>query len=178
MKFYEVSIKQLFKFTIFEFLMFLYKLLIFPPLRKKFLLICGAKIGKKTIIHETSFFNLYRIGFEGLSIGNKCFIGNECMFDLADKIKIKDSVTLAERVLILTHINTGYKDHPLQKHFPKYSKPVIIEKGSFIGAGAIILAGVTIEENCLIAAGSVVIKNVPKNTVVGGNPAKIIKEIK
>ena len=178
MKFYEVSLKQLFKFTVFEFLMVFYKFLIYPPLKKKFLLILGAKIGKKTIIHETSFFNLYRLGFNGLKIGNKCFIGNECMFDLADKITLEDNVTLAERVIILTHMNVGYKDHPLQKNFPKASKPVLIKEGSFIGTGTIILSGVKIGKNSLIAAGSVVIKDVQDNTVVGGNPAKLIKEIK
>lgn len=178
MKFYEISIKKLFKFAIFEFLIVIYKFLIYSPLRKIFLVTFGAKIGKKTIIHNTSFFNLYRFGFKGLKIGNKCFIGNECMFDLANKIVLEDNVTLAERVVILTHMNVGYKDHPLQKHFPKVSKSVLIKKGSFIGTGAIILAGVKIGKNSLIAAGSIVTKDVQNNTVIGGNPARLIKKIK
>jgi maltose O-acetyltransferase len=137
----------------------------------------GAEIGKGTIIHETSFFNLYRLGFRGLKIGKKCFIGNECMLDLADKIILKDNVTLAERVIILTHMNVGYLDHSLQKHFPKFSKPVLIEEDSFIGTGSIILPGLKIGKNSLIAAGSIVIKDVPRNVVVGGNPAKILKKL-
>jgi acetyltransferase-like isoleucine patch superfamily enzyme len=52
-----------------------------------------------------------------------------------------------------------------------------IKKNAWIGAGAIILQGVTIGENSIIAAGAVVSTNVPDNTIVGGIPAKVIKEI-
>jgi len=173
----EISITKLIKFVTFEFFMFFYNLLICPPLRKIFLKIFGARVGKNTIIHNTSFFNLYRKGFSGLKIGKKCFIGNECLFDLADALVIGDNVTLAERVIILTHLNVGYKNHPLQKHFPKFSKPVVIKEGSFIGAGSIILPGVTIGKNSLVGAGSVVTKDIPNCCVVAGNPAKLIRRL-
>jgi acetyltransferase-like isoleucine patch superfamily enzyme len=57
------------------------------------------------------------------------------------------------------------------------AKPVIIEDNVFIGACAIILKGVTIGKNSIIGAGSVVVSNVPKNVIVAGNPAKVIKVI-
>jgi len=173
----EVSLSRLIKFAVFEPLMILYKLLPYPPLRKLFIVIFGAKVGKETIIHNTSFFNLYRKGFRGMTIGNKCFIGNECMFDLADRITLEDNVTLAERVIILTHMNVGYKDHPLQKHFSKFSKPVIIKEGSFIGAGTIILPGISIGRKSLVAAGSLVNQDVDDNSLFAGNPAKFIRNI-
>lgn len=55
------------------------------------------------------------------------------------------------------------------------TKKITIQKGVFIGVRAIIMPGVTIEENAIVGAGSIVTKNVEKNTIVGGNPAKFIK---
>jgi len=57
------------------------------------------------------------------------------------------------------------------------SKPILVRKNAFIGAGVIILKGVTIGENSIIAAGSVVSKSVPSNEVWGGNPAKFIRKL-
>ena len=56
-------------------------------------------------------------------------------------------------------------------------KPVLIKKNAWIGAKATILPGVTVGENAVVAAGAVVTKDVPANTVVAGMPAKIIKKI-
>ena len=171
----EIGIVKVLKFISFSILMFICKLMIFPPMRKIFLIILGVRIGRNTVINEIRFINLYRKGFKGLIIGNNCFIGDEVMLDLADSIIIEDDVTIAIRTTILTHLNVGYRDHPLQKNFPAYSKPVIIKKGSFIGAGVLLLPGITIEERAFVAAGSVVVDNVKSRTVVAGNPAKLIK---
>ena len=61
--------------------------------------------------------------------------------------------------------------------YQHYSKPIIIKDGVWIAAGAIILPGITIEENSVIAAGAIVTKDVPANTIVAGNPARKIKMI-
>jgi acetyltransferase-like isoleucine patch superfamily enzyme len=173
----EISIITLGKFILLELLMLLYKLLVFPPLRTIFLRLCGAQIGKNCIIHNVSFFNQYRKGFAGLEIKDNCFIGNECLFDLANRVIMEENVTLAERVIVLTHMNVGYKDHPLQKNFPALTKETKIREGAFIGAGSIILAGITIGKNSFVAAGSVVTRPVPEKTVVGGNPAKVLRKL-
>ena len=60
----------------------------------------------------------------GLTVGEDCFLGDECLFDLAEAITLGRQVTLAERVLVLTHMNVGYADHPLQPHFPPIARPV------------------------------------------------------
>ena len=52
----------------------------------------------------------------------------------------------------------------------------MIEDGAWIGAGAIILAGVTVGKNAVVAAGSVVVKDVPPGAIVGGNPAKMLRQ--
>ena len=81
-------------------------------------------------------------------------------------------MTLAERVLVLTHRNVGYADHPLQAAFPAEAAPVRFEGGCFVGARATILAGVTIGREAFVAAGSVVTDDVPPRTLVGGVPAR------
>ena len=60
---------------------------------------------------------------------------------------------------------------------PEVVKPIVIEDDVWIGCRAIALPGVIIGKNSVVAAGSVVTKNVPPNTMVGGNPAKLIKNI-
>ena len=171
----EIGIRKAFKFGFISILMILYKMIIFPQPRILYLRMLGAKIGRDVIIHDVRFFNYYRTGFKGVKIGNCCFIGDESLIDLADQISMADYVTIAERVTILTHTNVGYKDHPLQKYFPSFSKPVIFEYGSFIGANVTILPGVKIGKCAFIAAGSVVTEDIPEFGLAAGIPAKVIR---
>lgn len=145
--------------------------------RKLFLVILGAKIAKESIIMDVKFFNWHHAGLGSLKIGKDCFIGDDTLIDLYDKVTLQDQVTIAQRVTILTHINVGYKDHPLQKFFPKESRPVIFKKCTVIGAGSVILPGVIIGSESFVAAGSVVAKDVPPKTLVAGIPAKVVRKI-
>jgi len=148
--FNEIGINKAFRFGIYTLLMEFYKLLIFPQLRTPFLRIIGASIGRNVIIHPVSFFNYYRYGFPGLTIGDNCFIGNDCMIDLAERVTFEQDVTLAERVTIITHQNVGYQSHPLQRNFPAEAKPITIKSGSFIGASATVLPGVEVARSRLL----------------------------
>lgn len=174
----EIGFKILIKFCLFSLVQVLYGLLIIPPLRKFFLIFYGSKIGNDSILMSVKFFNWHYGGPGVLKIGSECFIGDETLIDLYDRVVLEDKVTIAQRVTILTHQNVGYKDHPLQKYFPKFSKPVTFKKGSVVGAGSIILSGVEIGKESFVAAGSVVTKSVQARTLVGGVPAKFIREIK
>jgi len=171
---------RFFLYTLYEVLVHrvIVHILFFPQVRKFSLQLVGAIIGKDTIIMDVKFFNWHHKGPSGLTVGNKCFLGDQTLIDLYSSVTLEDSVTLAQRVLVLTHTNVGYSDHPLQKYFPKSARPVIIKKGSFIGAGSIVLPGVTIGERSFIAAGSVVTSNVPKESVYAGVPARLIRKIK
>lgn len=153
-------------------------LLFFPLARNFYLSLLGAEIGKDTIIMNVKFFNWHRTGLKGLSIASQCFIGDETLIDLYDQVIFEDHVTLAPRVNILTHLNVGYRDHPLQKYFPKTSKPVVFKRGCVVGAASTVLPGVTIGEEAFVAAGSVVTGDVPPKTLVAGVPAKIVRRLK
>jgi acetyltransferase-like isoleucine patch superfamily enzyme len=173
----EIGLARAVKFGFLTIFYLLYKVMIFPQLRVVFLRFLGAKIGRNVIIHNVEFFNLYRGSFAALEIGDNCFLGNQTLIDLATRVKLEMNVTLAERVSVLTHMNVGYSDHPLQKYFPAHSKPVLIREGCFIGACATILAGVEIGRCSFVGAGSVVTEDIPPWTLVAGVPARVIRQL-
>jgi acetyltransferase-like isoleucine patch superfamily enzyme len=154
-----------------------YRLALFPQLRAVWLRLLGARIGKHVVLHDVRFFNLYRRGLAGLAVGDDCFVGDECLLDLAEAVILETQVTLAERVLVLTHSNVGYRDHPLQRHFPAMAAPVTIAAGSFVGAGVTILPGIHVGPRAFVAAGSVVLEDVPPDTLVAGVPARRIRQL-
>lgn len=106
-------------------------------------------------------------------IGKDVFINHGCSFLDLGGITIEDHVLIGPQVKLVT------ENHPLDPKLRRgmLAKPILIKKNAWIGAGAIVLPGVTIGENSVVAAGAVVSKDVPDNTVVGGIPAKILKTI-
>jgi len=173
----QIGLGGALRFGWFALAMLPYRVLPFPQLRAPYLRLLGARIGRRTILHDVRFFNLYRRGLPGLCIGNECFVGDECLFDLAEGIRIEDQATLAERVVVLTHMNVGYNDHPLQRHFPAVTSPVTIGRGAFVGACVTILGGVSIGAESFVAAGSVVVESVAPRTLVAGVPARPVRSI-
>jgi maltose O-acetyltransferase len=173
----EIGWARAARFGFFTAAMIPYRLLPVPQLRAPWLRLLGARIGRRTILHDVRFFNLYRRGLAGLEIGEECFIGDECLLDLAEGIRLERQVTLAERVLVLTHTNVGYHDHPLQARFPASAAPVVIEPGSFVGANTTILPGVRIGPRAFVAAGSVVTADVPADTLAAGVPARAVRQL-
>ena len=89
-------------------------------------------------------------------------------------------ITIEDDVLIGPKVNLITENHPVEPANRKVLvvKPIVIKRNAWISAGATILPGVTVGENAVVAAGAVVTKDVPANTVVGGIPAKVIKTIK
>lgn len=173
----EIGWAKALRFGLATLAMLPYRLLLVPQLRAPYLRLLGARVGPRSILHDVRFFNLYRRGLAGLSIGAECFVGDECLLDLAEGIELGPQVTLAERVLILTHQNVGYADHPLQRHFPALAAPVRIGAGAFLGANVTVLAGVTVGERACVAAGAVVTHDVPPATLVAGVPARVVREL-
>jgi acetyltransferase-like isoleucine patch superfamily enzyme len=173
----EIGWRRALRFGFFSLALVPYRFLLFPQLRAPWLRLLGARIGRRAVVHDVHFFNLYRRGLGGLVVGADCFLGDECLLDLAEGIRLEDQVTLAERVLILTHANVGYADHPLQRHFPASAAPVVLERGCFVGAAATILPGLTIGRESFVAAGSVVTRDVAPRTLVAGVPARRVRDL-
>ncbi|AYN02456.1 sugar O-acetyltransferase [Chryseobacterium sp. 3008163] len=108
-----------------------------------------------------------------ITIGKNVFINFDCTFLALGGIIIENDVLIGPKVSLIT------ENHPLNPKDRKglICKSILIKKNAWIGANATILPGVTIGENAIVAAGAVVSKDVPDNTVVGGIPAKFIKTI-
>lgn len=148
-----------------------------PPVRVVLLRLAGATVGKDTVIMNVQFTNLHHYGFRRLRIGDKCFLGDEVSLDVRGGIELADEVTLSGRVTVVTHINVGYDDHPLQRIYPTREASVVVKPAAYVGTGAIILPGVTIGKKSVVGAGAVVTKSVPDSVMVAGVPAKLIKRI-
>jgi acetyltransferase-like isoleucine patch superfamily enzyme len=173
----EIGWARAARFGFFTAAMLPYRLLLVPQLRAPWLRLLGARIGRGAILHDVRFFNLYRRGLAGLEVGEDCFVGDECLLDLAEAIRLERQVTLAERVLVLTHTNVGYHDHPLQGLFPPSALPVVVEQGSFVGASVTLLPGVRVGARSFVAAGAVVTADVPPATLVAGVPARPVRRL-
>jgi acetyltransferase-like isoleucine patch superfamily enzyme len=124
----------------------------------------------------------YRASLErlrGVKIGKHVFIGGGCILDRArpNLITIEDYVSLAGNVSILTHSNPTKPLREILGKSADIKKPVIIKRGAWIAINCVILPGVTVGENSIVASGAVVTKDVPPYTMVGGVPAKFIKKI-
>jgi acetyltransferase-like isoleucine patch superfamily enzyme len=107
-------------------------------------------------------------------IGKKVLIG--CGAKLTGPITMGDSILLAQNV-VMSGLNHDFEDVTKPVVDQGFSvRPIVVEDGVWIGAGAVITAGVRIGKNSVVGAGSVVTKDVPPFTVVVGNPAKIVKQ--
>jgi acetyltransferase-like isoleucine patch superfamily enzyme len=119
---------------------------------------------------------LYRL--MGVRIGTDVYMGFDIELEtnFPELVSIGDHVTISHRCIITAHMGSP-SDTPVKRFIPMGAKPVVIEDGAWICIGAIILPGVTIGENAVVAAGAVVSRDVPANTMVAGIPARHIKRL-
>ena len=149
---------------------------IVPTLRR-----FGATIGYGTYAKGPLFIdNVYTDknsagDFHPLQTGVECYLGKNVLLDLAAPIHLGDEVLVSAGSMILTHQDCG--NRRMAGFYPRKVGPVTIGNGCWIGAGAIILSGVTLGECAVVAAGAVVIRDVPAFTVVGGVPASIVRQL-
>lgn len=116
----------------------------------------------------------YTAGGDEIRIGRNVFINQNCTFYDLGGIDIADDVMFGPNVNILT---TSHALEPSKRRTVTIGKPIVIKRNVWIATGSIIIGGVTIGENSVVAAGSVITKNVPPNMLVGGNPARVIRSI-
>jgi acetyltransferase-like isoleucine patch superfamily enzyme len=148
-----------------------------------------VKLGQGVKIAE--FVNLYgctveegsRIGTfveiqKNASVGKNCKIQSHTF--ICEGVTLEDNVFIGHSV---TFINDKYPratnaGGELQSEADWKVEPTVVQKGASIGSGSTILGNITIGENAIVGAGSLVTRNVPANTIVAGNPAKILRKIK
>ena len=127
----------------------------------------GITLPKTSSIHwRTRFF-----APAGLTIGENCIIGNDGFFDARDGITLGACVNIAAEVRIYT------REHDIDDpDFAECGGPVVIEDYAYIGTRVTILPGVRIGYGAVVASGAVVTKDVPPFMLVGGVPARVIRE--
>lgn len=148
-------------------------------------IILNCKIGKNTKIWN--FVNLY-----GCKIGKNSTVGSFVEIQknvvIGNKVKIGSHSFICEGVTIEDEVFIGHHAVFINDKYPKSTNDsgqlksdsgwnllkTLVKKGASIGSNVTIMGGITIGENALIGAGSLVTKNVPRNVVVAGNPTKVI----
>lgn len=120
---------------------------------------------------------------KNIIVGKNCFINYNCTFLDVSLIRLEDNVFIGADVCLATPNHPLVAKERILSKYPdgeyvlEYSKPITIKENVWICSKALICGGVTIGENSVVAAGSVVTKDVPPNCLVGGVPAKVIREI-
>ena len=138
-------------------------------IRERLSEIIGTPLDKSTTVFAPFHTNFGQF----IQIGKNVFINHACSFLDMGGITLEDQVLLGPKVNLIT------ENHPVDPADRRtlICKPIVIKRNAWIGAAATILPGVTIGENAIVAAGAVVSRDVPANTVVGGVPAQFIKTI-
>lgn len=135
----------------------------------------GFEFGNNVVI---SYRGVKKIGEAKIVCSDNVNINAECMFIAYKNVTIGKNSTLAYRVIITTSANPNAPYNELSKIYPPVHKEVNIGDNVWIGAGAIILPGISIGNGSVVAAGSVVTNDIPDNVMVAGAPAQIKKHLK
>jgi putative colanic acid biosynthesis acetyltransferase WcaF len=127
----------------------------------------GARVGKGVVIHPG-----VNIKFPWkLRIGDHSWIGQRAWLDNLDQLTIGSNVVISQGAMIIQ----GSHDYK-KVDYPTYSRPVVLEDGSWVGAGAIVTLGVTLHSHAVLAVGSVATKNLDAHMIYQGNPAVVVRE--
>ena len=141
----------------------------------------SKNIGRDTIIWQNVVVLPGAVIGEGCNINAHCFIENDVI--IGDNVTIKcgvylwDGISIGNEVFIgpnVTFINDKY---PRSKQYPQEYQKTKIADGASLGAGSVILGGITIGKHAMIGAGSIVTKNVPSGELWFGNPARFIRRL-
>ncbi|HZC22290.1 MAG TPA: acyltransferase [Candidatus Binatia bacterium] len=137
----------------------------------KFINLYGCEVGDETKIG--AFVEIQK----NATVGKRCKISSHTF--ICEGVAIEDNVFIGHGV---TFINDSYPrattaDGSLQTESDWKVERTVIKKGASVGSGSTILANITVGENAIIGAGSVVTKDVPPNSIVAGNPAKLLRYI-
>lgn len=129
----------------------------------------GLDIGRARVSPSVWF------GSSNMSIGDGSFINREVMFNTSERIEIGSNVDIGMRCLFVT--STHKLGGPERRAGAQQKGKILVGNGSWIGAGVTILPGVSLGSGCVVAAGAVVANSFPENSLIGGIPAKLIRQL-
>lgn len=118
-----------------------------------------------------------------IHVGKECFVNYNCTFLDVSPITLGDGVWIGANVTLATPNHPFLPEERLNAEYPdgyhdlEYSAPITVKDGCWICSSSTVCGGVTIGENSIVAAGSVVLRDVPANSIVAGVPAKVIRQI-
>jgi acetyltransferase-like isoleucine patch superfamily enzyme len=116
----------------------------------------------------------YTSGGVDITLGRNVFINQNCTFYDLGGLDIGDEVMIGPNVSLIT---SGHPLEPSRRRDGVVAKPIVIARNVWIAAGATVIGGVTVGENAVVAAGSVVTRDVPPDSLVAGNPARVMRSI-
>lgn len=129
----------------------------------------GAEIGTDVDLELFPVIHNAAPDFRHLRVGARVHIGKQVLLDLRAPIVIEERATISMRAMLLTHTDVGQS--PVIARYPRQQAPLRIAAGAYVGAGAIVLPGVTVGERAVVGAGAVVTRDVAPDAVVAGVPA-------
>ena len=144
-------------------------------LRCELLNFFGFSIGRGTLVASPFRLTGGRGARRNLTIGRRCYINQGCVFDAVAPIDIGDEVAFGHEVLITTSAHRIGR--PERRAGLVEPAPVRIGHGAWLASRAVILPGVEVGEGAIVAAGAMVTRSVPPNVLVGGAPARVIREL-
>ena len=139
----------------------------------------GGKIGANVIIKSP--FLIHNADqkkklYSNLNIGDNCFIGRDCIFDLKGKITLKSNVTISHRAVLNTHMDIGNSSY-YEKPYSSIFGDIVISDGTYIGSNVTILHSIKIGSHSIIGASSLVNKSIKDNVVAFGIPCRVKEKL-
>jgi len=139
--------------------------------------VLGARIAAHVRIDEIMLVNPV-LGFKNLSIDHDSYIGAGTIIDLIGKVEIGSHTSISPGCMLVTHSDPGSQfGSALSSIFPRKVSTISIGSHVWVGAGTIVLAGVTIGDYVVIGAGSLVNRSLPDHVVAYGQPARVVKSL-